>query len=59
MEKEQFAENKAKVIKTACEIYGVSIDEFKEAVDELSKNGIAKGCYQNTNALIAVLAIIA
>lgn len=35
--------------------WGITEEELKAATEELCAKGIAKGCYQKTNALLAVL----
>lgn len=44
--------------KNLCDKYGISPEEFNAAVDELCARGVAKGCYQQTTALIAVLDLL-
>lgn len=34
---------------------GYTIKEWDDCVDELCKNGVGKGCYQDYNLLISVL----
>lgn len=38
--------------------WNITNDELNKAVDELCAKGIAKGCYQNTNALLAALDLL-
>ena len=38
--------------------WDVTDEEFKQAADELCAKGIGKGCFQNTNALLALLDLI-
>lgn len=38
--------------------WGITAEEFKAAVDELCAKGVGKGCYQNTNALLACLDLL-
>lgn len=33
--------------------WNITPEELNQATDELCAKGIAKGCYQNTNALLA------
>ena len=35
--------------------WGITPDELKAAQDELCAKGIGKGCFQSTNALLALL----
>lgn len=38
--------------------WDITSDELKKAVDELCAKGIAKGCYPNTNALLAAIDLL-
>ena len=38
--------------------WNITREELNKAVDELCAKGVAKGCYQNTNALLAVLDLL-
>ena len=38
--------------------WNITHEELNKAVDELCAKGVAKGCYQNTNALLAVLDLL-
>ena len=38
--------------------WDVTDEELKQAADELCAKGIGKGCFQNTNALLALLDLI-
>lgn len=38
--------------------WNITDEEFKQAADELCAKGIGKGCFQNTNALLALLDLI-
>lgn len=38
--------------------WGVTDEELKVAAEELCKNGVGKGCYQNTNALLALMDVL-
>ena len=38
--------------------WNITKDELNKAIDELCAKGIAKGCYQNTNALLAALDLL-
>ena len=38
--------------------WNITHEELIKAVDELCAKGVAKGCYQNTNALLAVLDLL-
>lgn len=53
-EREQTA-NRTRAQANVCEKYGITREELKTAVDEMCANGIARGCYQNTQALIAIV----
>lgn len=40
------------------EKWNVTDEELKQAADELCQKGIGKGCFQNTNALLALLDLL-
>lgn len=39
--------------------WNITPEELKQATDELCAKGIAKGCYQNTSALLAAVDLLA
>lgn len=39
--------------------WNITPEELNQATDELCAKGIAKGCYQNTNALLAAVELLA
>jgi hypothetical protein len=41
-----------------CAKWEITRKELQEAVDELCAKGVGKGCYQNTNALLAALELL-
>lgn len=41
-----------------CAKWEITRQELQIAVDELCAKGVGKGCYQNTNALLAVLELL-
>lgn len=47
-----------KIVSDYVKSKGIEIEDFNKAVDELCKNGIAKGCFQDYNILICILEII-
>lgn len=38
--------------------WNITPEELNQATDELCANGIAKGCYQNTSALLAAVELL-
>lgn len=38
--------------------WNITPEELNQATDELCAKGIAKGCYQNTNALLAAVELL-
>ena len=38
--------------------YEITDEDLKQAQDELCAKGIAKGCFQNTNALLALIDLL-
>lgn len=38
--------------------WNITPEELKQATDELCAKGIAKGCYQNTSALLAAVDLL-
>lgn len=50
---------KEKIMKNILSKWNIIPEELNQATDELCAKGIAKGCYQNTRALLAAVELLA